>query len=133
MPSGHGLKTTPGKTNLFEDSRIGWLYQKFGPITGMDILELGPLEAAHTYMLHNLGARSITSIENSPRAYLKCLAIKEIFNLTRATFILDDAIRYLSSSDEKYDIAVASGVLYHMTDPLGLLDALSSRSDRRGC
>ncbi len=130
MPSSHGLKAIPGTTTLFEDPRIGWLYQKFGPMTGMDILELGPLEAAHTYMLHNLGARSITSIENNPRAYLKCLAIKEIFHLKRANFVLDDAIRHLNSSDKKYDIAVASGILYHMTNPIALLDALSSKSDR---
>ncbi|NTI22054.1 DUF1698 domain-containing protein [Rhizobium rhizogenes] len=130
MPLGYELKTQPGHAHTFEDARIGWLYQMFGPITGMDVLEIGPLEAGHTYMLHNLGAKSITSIENNSRAYLKCLAIKEIFKLTRASFVLGDAISYMQSSNKKFDIAVASGILYHMTDPIDLLDALSARSDR---
>lgn len=130
MPACSGLKTAPGHANVFEDGRIAWLEQTLGPVSGSDILEIGPLEAGHTYMLHNLGAKSITSIENNERAYLKCLTIKEIFGLNRARFLLGDAISILEENSHRYNITIASGILYHMTDPVRLLDALSTSSNR---
>jgi hypothetical protein len=130
MPAESGLKTAPGHAKVFEDGRITWLDQTLGPVSETNILEIGPLEGGHTYMLHNLGARSITSVETNERAYLKCLTVKEIFELDRAKFLLGDAISFMEREHRKYDIAMASGVLYHMTDPLRLLRALSKSSDR---
>jgi hypothetical protein len=131
LPSHLGIKTTPGHANVFEDPRIGWMNQRLGPIAGMSVLEIGPLEAGHTYTMHNLGADQITSVEINSRAYLKCLAIKELLGLVRAQFVLGDAIQMLASPETpKYDLIVASGVLYHMNDPFLLLDAVTVNVDR---
>src|SRR4028119_854753 len=77
-----------GKGQLFEDSRILWSVEQVGggTIKGKKIIELGPLEAGHTYMMETLGADSITAIESNTRAYLKCLIIKELLGLKRSHF-----------------------------------------------
>ena len=51
-----------GQSGLFEDARITWAVEQLGGVTGQTILELGPLEAGHTYMLEKLGAASITAV-----------------------------------------------------------------------
>lgn len=129
MPSGSGLVST-GAIPLFEDQRMTWLEQVLGPVRGMNVLELGPLEGGHTYVLHQLGARSIVSIEANSRAFLRCLAVKEIFDLNRAKFELGSFIPYLEELPSRPDLVVASGVLYHMTEPLRVLELLCKATDK---
>ncbi len=114
-----------GKIPLFEDARISWLNEVAG-VKNKTVLELGPLEGGHTYMLESLGASAITSVEASARAYLRCLVTKEVLGLTRARFLLGDFVAYLRASGDSFDIAVASGVLYHMENPAELIALLAS-------
>lgn len=119
-----------GNIPLFEDGRINWCVKSLGGIQGQTILELGPLEAGHTYMLEKKGAASILSIEANTRAYLKCLIIKEILDLKRAKFICGDFVKYLQNCATKFDVCIASGVLYHMTNPVELLSLISQVTDK---
>src|SRR6185312_3462803 len=66
-----GLKA--GHLPLFADERISWAVEALGGVEGKNVLELGPLEGGHTYMLEQAGAESILAIEASTRAFLKCL------------------------------------------------------------
>lgn len=119
-----------GKIPLFEDSRILWSVEQVGgTIEGKKVLELGPLEAGHSYMMETLGAASITAIESNTRAYLKCLIIKELLGLKRSQFLCGDFVEYLRTNPEKFDICLASGVLYHMVDPAELIFLISQVSD----
>ncbi len=70
------------------------------------------------------------AIEANSRAFLKCLCIKEIFKLDRAEFKLGDFVSFLRSEKSKYDLVFASGVLYHMENPVDLLKLMSKVSDR---
>ena len=92
------------------------------------VLELGPLEGGHSFMLQKAGALMVTAIEANVRALLKCLITKEITRLTACEFLCGDFIEYLRRTDTSYDAVLASGVLYHMTEPLELLHRLSTRS-----
>src|SRR6187549_1828057 len=67
-----------GQWKLFEDTRLAWGLGRLGGIDGGNVLELGPLEAGHTYMLERAGAASVVAVEANTRAYLKCLIVKEI-------------------------------------------------------
>jgi hypothetical protein len=124
------LEVTAGQSFLFEDPRITWVNEQFGGLQGQEILELGPLEAGHTYMMEQLGATSVTAIEANTRAYLKCLIAKEILNLKNAHFLLGDFIEYLKQHPRKFDLCIASGVLYHMQNPAELIDLISQVTDR---
>jgi hypothetical protein len=129
MPPTSGLMTQPGQMALFEDPRVLWADSQLGPIAGMNVLELGPLEGAHSYMFERLGARSVTAIENNTRSFLKCLCVKEIFDLRNTRFLLGNFIPYLAKCERK-DLIFASGVLYHMVEPLNLLKLLCEKTDR---
>lgn len=122
----HG-QSNPG--GLFDDSRIDWGIALFGSLEGKRVLELGPLEGAHSYMLENAGAASILAIEANKLSYLRSLIVKELMNLKRVRFLLGDFQTWLENTDEKYDFIVASGVLYHMQDPLRLLELIASHTD----
>lgn len=94
LPSQAG-ELRAGQISLFEDGRILWAEKKVGGFEGCKIIELGPLEAGHTYMLEKRAANSILAIEANTRAYLKCLIVKEILNLERSRFLPGDFVKYL--------------------------------------
>jgi hypothetical protein len=130
MPSGSGLQTQPGFAGLFEDARIDWAASVLNGFQGENILELGPLEGGHSYMLQMKGADRVTSIESNSRAFLKCLIIKEIFKLNKVEVLLGDFVEYLRNDPPEYDSLIMSGVLYHMTNPVELL-RLASRVSKK--
>lgn len=101
-----------------------------GRFDGMRVLELGPLEGAHTYQLEKLGATSILAIELNTEAFLKCLITKEITGLSSARFMHGDFTEFLKCTDENFDLVFCCGVLYHMEDPIALIEAISRVSDK---
>ena len=130
MPDDSGLVTKPGKSRLFDDDRIKWIEEILGGFHSIDILELGPLEGGHSYMLQRMGAKKITSIEANTRAFLKCLCIKEIFDLNRVEYKLGDFVSFLKETDVTFDLVIACGVLYHMMNPIELLELISQVTDK---
>lgn len=130
LPAESGL-VSGGHAALFDDARIAWLDHHLGPIEGFTVLELGPLEGGHSFSLHRLGASSITAVEANSRAFLRLLCVKELFGLARLRPLLGSFMPFLAGSDgQRYDLVVASGVLYHMTEPLMLLDLICNVTDR---
>jgi hypothetical protein len=124
----HGLRA--GQIDLYNDPRLAWALREVGDLSGKQVIELGPLEGAHTYMLEQTGCARIRSVEGNPRAYLKCLVLKEILGMQRAHFLCGDFVEYLGLRPERADLVVASGVLYHMTNPVELLYLISQVTDR---
>ncbi|MGQ4649220.1 DUF1698 domain-containing protein [Lyngbya aestuarii] len=116
-----------GYALLFEDPRIDWLATQIGGFEGKTVLELGSLEGGHTYMVERLGAETVVSIEANTRAYLKCLIVKELLELKKVRFLCGDFVEYLRTNQSKFDVCIASGVLYHMVNPAELI-ALASRT-----
>jgi predicted nicotinamide N-methyase len=119
-----------GASALFDDARIHWIAEQWGGLEGRAVLELGPLEAGHTYMLERYGAASVLAIEANTRAYLKCLVVKELLNLQRSQFVCGDFIEFLRRNPPRFDICIASGVLYHMRNPVELIELISKVSNR---
>lgn len=118
-----------GEADLFRDDRIAWLVARVGGVSGWRVLECGPLEGGHTYMLEGRGAGSVVAIEANTRAYLRCLITKELFGLDRSRFLLGDFVEYMRGGEE-FDLVVACGVLYHLTDPVEAI-ALAARTAPR--
>jgi SAM-dependent methyltransferase len=99
-------------------------------LDGMRVLELGPLEGAHTYQLEKLGAASVLAIEANAEAFLKCLITKEITGLRTTTFMHGDFSEYLKEANERFDLVFCCGVLYHMPDPLALIQSIAKITER---
>jgi hypothetical protein len=121
---------TAGSIPLFQDARIHWMFEELGGVGGLRVLELGPLEAGHSYMLDRAGAMSVLAIEANRRAFLKCLIAKEILGMPTVEFVLGDFREFLQTTAGRWDLCVASGVLYHMRDPMELLSQMAAHTDR---
>jgi len=129
LPARYGVKA--GEINHFDfevDPRVQWTNDNLEHgLKGLSVLELGPYEAYNTWQLEQLGAGDITAIENNKISFLKCLVVKEITGL-KASFLHGDFISYLehcTKIHKTFDILWASGVLYHQSQPLKLLDLIS--------
>ena len=118
-----------GRGAFYHDPRILWAIEQFGSIEGRKILELGPLEASHTWLLEQHGPGEIHAVEANKLSYLRCLVVKELLDLKTAKFHLGDFAEWLKNGEQRYDFIVASGVLYHMEDPIRLLELIVARTD----
>ncbi|NJM07016.1 DUF1698 domain-containing protein [Candidatus Gracilibacteria bacterium] len=121
---------TAGTIPLFHDPRVEWAATTFGGFAGKQVLELGPLEGAQTYLLEQHGAEHIYAIESNTTAYLKCLIVKELLKLRRVEFVCGDFMEYFRGSTQHFDVCFASGVLYHMRRPLELLARAAASADQ---
>lgn len=117
------------RDDLFHDERVLWGLGVLGPITGMSVLELGPLEGAHTTLLEERGAGQVVAVEAHRQAFLRCLVVKNLLGL-RAHFELGDFVGYLREHGTTWDLCLAAGVLYHLHDPLELVALLGQRARR---
>src|SRR5207253_3626741 len=63
LPGALGQQYKMGSIPAFNDHRIAWLIHELNSIEGTNVLELGPLEGSHTFMLEQAGASSIVAIE----------------------------------------------------------------------
>jgi len=128
------LGVTSGWSALFESDMVRWGVELLGGVEGQRVLELGPLEGAHTYILDRMGASQVVAVEANNRAYLKCLVTKELLDMPSAKFLCGDAIRYLEGviarGEATFDLCLASGILYHLLDPVAGLDLITRASDR---
>ncbi len=71
----------------------------------------------------------IDAVEANKLCYLRCLVTKEILQLKSARFHLGDCQLWLEQRPNRYDFVIASGVLYHMQDPVRFLEAVAARTD----
>ncbi len=114
---------------LRDDPRLKWHLEQIGGVKGKKVLELGPLEGAHTKMLIDAGAESVLAIEGNKDCFLRCLIVKEAFSLTKAKFLFGDFCEYIAECKEKFDVISCAGVLYHQRNPVQLIYDLAKITD----
>jgi hypothetical protein len=123
-----------GSAPLFAIEHIPWGVDVLGGVKGQRVVELGPLEGGHTFILDRMGAAEVVAVEANTRAFLKCLISKELLGIPSAKFLCGDAIKYLEQElahgRPTFDMCVASGVLYHLKNPVAALDLMTRSSDR---
>jgi len=123
---------TTGSTGLFDDPRIEWALKNLAKLgldhRQCDFLELGPLEGGHSYGLARAGVKSVLSVEANKSAFVKCLVAREVLGYERVKFLLGEAMAFLRTSTQRYDVAFVSGFLYHMQDPVECLELLTQKA-----
>lgn len=118
-----------GEMALFapEDDRPGFVVSHYGSIQDWSVLELGSFEGGHAYQLEQAGA-NVIGIEANPHIFVRSLIAKNALGM-KTKFLLGDFHRYIDGRD-RFDIIFCSGVLYHMPDPVGLIERMSKATDR---
>lgn len=126
-----GQKVGGSTEILTKDPRLVWHLEQVGGAVGKRILELGPLEGAHTKMLIEAGAREVIAVEGLADCFLRCLVVKEAFQLDKAKFLFGDFNDYVDQcfDGKKFDFISAAGVLYHQQNPSKLIHNLGKITD----
>lgn len=103
-------------------------FNSWSPVKGKTILEIGPFEGGNSKQLLDLGANKLVGIEANEEFFKKCELVKKQFGLSGAEFINGDCNELLGNDEfqrrYKFDSCIASGVLYHMSEPLRTIDLL---------
>jgi SAM-dependent methyltransferase len=81
-------------------------------------------------MLSRLGAREVISVEGRVENFVKCCCIKDFFELHNVHFVLADVNDVTLEGYGTFDIIVAIGILYHLSDPARVLRNLSRMTTR---
>jgi SAM-dependent methyltransferase len=115
-----------GDLDLCNDKRLVW-HLNTEDVEYKSVLELGPLEGAHTKTLEHNGAL-VTAIEGDGNNFLKCLVVKNAFNLD-AQFIYGDFCEFIEKTGAEFDIILAAGVLYHQKNPAKLIYDMARITD----
>jgi hypothetical protein len=119
-----------GGPDLTKDQRLIWHLEQLGGAKGKRVLELGPLEGGHTKMIIEAGATEVIAIEGNPDCFLRCLIVKEAFQLIQAKFLFGDFNLYVKDyKGEKFDFISAAGVLYHQINPAQLIHDMARITD----
>ena len=106
------------------DPRPRWCNETFGGLKRKSVLELGPADGYNTLALEKLGAK-VTAIETNVDAFFRCLILKNAFNMN-ANYWIGNFMEFLKGDNLPHiDIMYASGVLYHLLDPIDFLDRCS--------
>ena len=83
------LHARAGSVNHFDpkvDPRVSWVDGEIpGGLAGKTVLELGPFEGYQTALLEWSGVESVVAVEASRTAFLKCLVVKELLEIGRAS------------------------------------------------
>ena len=120
-----------GVIPLFHDARIAWMIERCGgTLAAMRVAELGPFEGGHSYMMLSAGAVAVEAVEANTLNFTKTLLVKELFGLHGLDLRLGEIEAWLADGAERFDLMVASGVLYHFKDPLKALHDMTRRTDR---
>jgi hypothetical protein len=80
-------------------------------------------------MLDRHNPTVLHSIEANKLAFIRCLIVKELLDLKHAKFFLGNFMPWLERNDHSYDLIVASGVLYHMVNPVRALELMAQRTN----
>ena len=90
-------------------------------LEGLTVLDLGCLEGMHASLLQGYGAKKVVAIEGRGENFLKALIVKNAFKLDKCEFLFGDVNEVLASFSSNFDLCLASGILYHLSNPIDLL------------
>jgi GT2 family glycosyltransferase len=114
-----------------EDKRVGWAIESLGAIDGFRVLELGPLEGRQSYSLCRFGAREVVGVEGNAACFERMLALKAALEIDCLKPMLGDFQNYLrQAAADEFDLVFASGVLYHVEDPVSNLTEMARVAPR---
>jgi SAM-dependent methyltransferase len=119
------LWTADAGMTAHDDARTEILLEySGGSFRGKTILDLGCNEGAFTAEFARLGAARAVGIEARRTNFERCELLRKLLNRPNLEFILGDVKEELPRLEIKPDIILLSGLLYHLSDPYSMLEAV---------
>ncbi len=98
----------------------GTLHRLFGDeLREMDLLDLGCNSGWFSFDLAERGTREVHGVDLRPNNIAQARFLRDYFGLHNAEFEVADAMSFDES--RQWDVVLNLGVLYHVTDPLRLM------------
>ena len=98
----------------------GTLQRLFGDeLREMDLLDIGCNSGWFSFDLAERGTRAVHGVDLRPNNVAQARFLRDYFGLHNAEFEVADALAF--EEDRQWDVVLNLGVLYHVTDPLRLL------------
>jgi SAM-dependent methyltransferase len=122
-----GLWTMPAGVEPAGDERIRVTLEAVGgSLDGLTLVDLGCLEGGFALEFARHGA-SVSGIEFREISTRRCRAAALVMHIDDARFTcadIDAELPRLAEAETQYDVVFASGILYHVPDPLATLTAI---------
>lgn len=109
---------TPGPND------IGWLLHVIGfpdDLTGKSVLDIGATNAAGAFEAERRGASSVVAVDVLPPTHYGFTALAELLE-SDTKFVRASVYGLSSMLEERFDVVLFLGVLYHLRHPLLALD-----------
>lgn len=113
-----------GDISAIGDKRVEHFHE-FAP-EAKNILELGALEGAHTFMLaRHPGVQRVLAVEGRQANIRRALFVQKLLEVKNAQFIQANLEESDLASLGNFDAVFCSGLLYHLPKPWQLLEQLA--------
>lgn len=97
-----------------------------GSFEGKTIADLGCLEGAFAVEFARRGAKHAIGIEARQINFERCELIRKLLQLPNLQFIQADVKEELPKWEQRLDVVLMAGLLYHLSDPFSMLRAIHS-------
>lgn len=122
---------------ICDDTRVTLIKENLGTFLGGDgdlsgrrLLDLGCLEGGLSFEMAREDM-TVLGVEGRQANYDKCRLIGDYFGLPNLRFINLDVKQLNPREHGVFDAALCCGILYHLDDPVGFLETLSSMTHAR--
>jgi len=117
---------TPGAND------IAWLLHHAGlptDLSGMSVLDIGTTNGAGAFLAESRGAARVVAVDIFPPDYYGFTAIAELLG-SQAGYERTSVYELSSVLEERFDVVLFLGVLYHLRHPLLALDEVRAVTGR---
>jgi len=94
-----------------------------GSLAGKSVVDLGCLEGGFSVAFARLGAERVLGIEAREISYRRCELVRQLLGFQNLRFVHGDFKDVLAAT-APFDVVLACGVLYHVSDPVALIDQI---------
>ena len=118
-----------GAISAAGDPRVDQFF-RFAP-DAQNILELGSLEGAHTFLLaERPGVKRVLALEGRELNLRKARFVQELLHVRNAEFVQANLEHHDLAAFGKFDAVFCSGLIYHLPEPWKLLAQLRAVAPR---
>jgi SAM-dependent methyltransferase len=122
-----GLFTAETGVEAGNDLRTRLVLDATGGLAGKRVLDIGCLEGGFSVEFARRGAAEAVGVEARRLSVRRCDLVRDLAGLTNLTFVCGDVLHELSRAQPPFDVVLATGILYHLSEPDVVLRLIRER------